>query len=453
MGYVVKMPKLGLEMEQGTLLEWYIEEGDPVEEGEVIAEIESEKSIGEIEAREDGVLRLVDIDEGETVPPGTPIGIVAGADEDITGFEAEFSDDDTTDSTDSAEPEPESPEPTAETAATAPESGSNASAQVKASPRAERRAEELDVTLSTVDGTGPQGAITEDDVEAAAASGETDTDATPAPATEQVKASPRAKRRAEELEVDLTTVDGSGPGDAITEDDVEAAAEETPTDAVEPTVSEAGRASVDPGRYRTATLVIDGEAADTLIETTELAAEAFDVEPSPLDVLLVVVSATLEDHPAFNATFEDDTHHLQSRQDVALAADSDGELLTPVVEEVEGRSFADLVETRHVRTDEAVASGVSGTRATFALALEGEFDGDAESLVASPTVAGLLADASRRRAVPAENGVSLERCLSLSLAYDTRVLGDGDAEAFLETLLERIESAPELVLRSYEGYQ
>lgn len=450
MGYVVKMPKLGLEMEQGTLLEWYIEEGDTVEEDEVLAEIESEKSIGEIEAREDGVLRLVDIGEGETVPPGTPIGIVAGADEDISELEAEFDDGDATDSTDAIEPEDEPDEPaeattSTDTTATASTSGSNESAQVKASPRAERRAEELDVSLTTVEGTGPQGAITEDDVETAAAAGETDAEASAPSTTEQVKASPRAKRRAEELEVDLAGIDGSGPGGAITEDDVEAAAEETTTEAVESAVSDAERADVSPGQYRTATLVVAGGGADTLIETTELATEAFDVESSPLDVLLVAVSATLEEHPAFNATFEDGTHHLQSRQDVALAAEADGELIEPVIEGVEDLTFAELVGTRH----EAVENGVSGTNATFALALEEEFEGGVESLVAAPTVAGVLADSSRRRAVPAENGVSLERCLSLSLAYDTRVLGDGDAETFLETLLERVEKAPELVLRTY----
>jgi len=90
MGYVIKMPKLGLEMEQGTLLEWHVTEGDTVKEGETIAEVESEKSIGEVDAREDGVLRLIDLQEGETVPPSTPIGIVAGADEDIDDLEAEF---------------------------------------------------------------------------------------------------------------------------------------------------------------------------------------------------------------------------------------------------------------------------------------------------------------------------------------------------------------------------
>lgn len=455
MGYVVKMPKLGLEMEQGTMLEWHVEEGESVAEDDVIAEIESEKSIGEIEAREDGVLRMTTLEEGESVPPGTPIGIVAGADEDIADLRAEFEADEGSDESEldeSTGPTGSTPEDASsgdgETAGTSPEANADAGTServdVRASPRAERRAEELGVGLADVDGSGPQGAITEADVEATAAAG--DSGATTEAATEQIKASPRAKRRAEELGVDLTTVEGSGPQGAITEDDVEAA-NDTPSEAIE-AAAEGERAEVRPGRYRTATLVVDGEEADALIEAADLSARAFGVETSPLDVLLVAVSATLVDRPEFNATIEDETHHLHTRQDVAVAAESDGELLAPVVEGVEELSFAELVETRHEVVDEAVASGTSDGRATFALGLESEV-GDVESLIEAPTAAGLLADSSRRRAVPAENGVTLERCLSLSLAYDTRILGDRDAEAFLESLLERIGDVPELVLRTY----
>lgn len=461
MGYVVKMPKLGLEMEQGTLLEWYIEEGETVEEDEVIAEIESEKSIGEIDAREDGVLRLVAIEEGETVPPGTPIGIVADADEEIADLRAEFD-------TGGEEPEEETEagvdepaEESSESAAAhrASDSGSESPAeQVKASPRAEQRAQELDVGLVDIDGSGPQGAITADDVEAAAESdtgtkAETEaTDTGAEAAAEQVKASPRAKRRAEELDVDLTGVDGSGPQGAITADDVESAAEEPPSEAVASAASDAGRAAgAHASRYRTATLVVDGDEANALIEATELAATAFDLDASPLDVLLVAASATLREHPAFNATFEDETHQLRRQQDIAIATELDGELVKPVLEEVDIRTFAGLVKTRHDRTEAAVASGGSDGRGTFALALAEEFDGDVESIVAPPTVAGLVANCSRRRAVPAENGVSLDRCLSLSLAYDPRVLDDGNAEAFLGTLLEHVGNAPELVLRTYRA--
>lgn len=173
MGYIVKIPKLGLEMEQGTLLEWYFEEGDTIEEGDVIAEVESEKSIGEVDAREDGVLRIIDLQEGETVPPGTPIGIVADADEDIGDLKSEFETggEESAESADDAAGMSTGDGSSSEAAANQGDAtgttSESASADVRASPKAERRAEELDVDLTTVDGTGPQGAITADDVEAA----------------------------------------------------------------------------------------------------------------------------------------------------------------------------------------------------------------------------------------------------------------------------------------------
>jgi len=77
MGYVVRMPKLGLEMDRGTLIEWRIDAGESVNEGDVIADIESEKTSAEVDSREDGVLRKTYLEPGETVEPGDPIGIVA----------------------------------------------------------------------------------------------------------------------------------------------------------------------------------------------------------------------------------------------------------------------------------------------------------------------------------------------------------------------------------------
>ncbi|HET7323538.1 MAG TPA: E3 binding domain-containing protein [Halococcus sp.] len=443
MGYVVKMPKLGLEMEQGTLLEWHTAEGDTVTEGETIAEVESEKSIGEIDAREDGVLRLAHLGEGETVPPGTSIGIVAGAEEDITDLEAEFETGESTEPTETTEDEAGAAESAGGTES--PQTAS-ASTDVKASPKAKRRADELDIDLTGIDGTGPQGAITADDVENADTATETQ------PTTEQVKASPRAERRADELGVDLTTVDGTGPQGAITADDIEAVAE-TPSE--EPPSEGAASSTTGTERvtatseewYRTTTLVTHGDEADVLAETTEMATNAFDFDVSVTDVLLLAVSAALGDHPEFNATFEDDTHHLHDRQDIALAVDADGELVTSVLPAVDERTFAELVEAGHGQMEQTDTDGIPRKRATFALA-NGEQCDDAQSLVTPPTVAGLVTH-SHQRAIPAENGVSFRRYLDLSLAYDSRAVGDRNVEAFLDTLLERIEELPELVLRTY----
>ncbi|MCO8268628.1 E3 binding domain-containing protein, partial [Haloferax sp. AB510] len=172
MAYVVKMPKLGLEMKSGELSAWLVSEGDEVTEGEPIAEIESEKTTAEIDAKEDGVLRRVVLAEGESTAPGSAIAIVAGADEDISGLEADAGVGEGGD------------EPAATDDAAAASGGGDASSvtkrrssgsdgqtgngEVRASPRAKRLADDLGVDLTAVEGTGPQGAITESDVEAAA---------------------------------------------------------------------------------------------------------------------------------------------------------------------------------------------------------------------------------------------------------------------------------------------
>ena len=452
MGYVVKMPKLGLEMERGTLLEWHVAEGDSVEEGETIAEVESEKSIGEIDAREDGVLRLIGLAEGEAVPPGTPIGIVASPDEDVADMEAEFD-------TEAPTTDSEADEEATATASTDSADGGAAetrsrspseASDVKASPRAERRAEDLSVDLSEVTGTGPQGAVTADDVESAA---ETESEADPV--SEQIRASPRAERRAEELGVDITTVDGSGLQGAITVDDVEATVERSPDHAEtadqKSDDTELGRTQATPGvNYRTKTYVSRGDEANTVIETAERASKAFDFDVSTTDVLLLAVSAALEDRPEFNATFEDDTYHIHDRQTIAVAPsiDADGEPGASVIPDVGERTLADIVEATSGRSTSA--DDESERRPTFLLADE-ESRETARVSPSPPTVAGLFADCSRRRATPAENGngVELDRYLQLRLGYDARAVGDREAEAFLESLLEQLGRASELLLRTY----
>jgi pyruvate/2-oxoglutarate dehydrogenase complex dihydrolipoamide acyltransferase (E2) component len=269
-----------------------------------------------------------------------------------------------------------------------------------------------------------------------------------------VRASPRADQRADELGVDLTTVDGTGPQGAITVEDVEGAAE-TPSEEPTPEEAESGTTGTEratatsEGRYRTTTLVTHGDEAKTLVETTKMAASAFDFDVSTTDVLLLAVSATLDEHPILNATFEDGTHHLHEHQDVALAVDADGEIVESVLSTVDERTFADIVEASHDQREPVADDDTADERATFAVASAEECN-DVRRVLTPPTVAGLVADCSHRRAIPAENGVSFRRYLRLSLAYDSRAVGDRGAEAFLESLLKHIEAVPELVLRTYQ---
>lgn len=453
MGYVVRMPKLGLEMERGELLGWTIAEGSTVEEGEVIAEVESEKSVAEVEARENGVLHRIYLEEGESVPPGTPIGIVAPADADTGDLESEAKAD--LDATDESGADPSDPttddgtDAADDTAAAETEAGTGSQSAAddrKVSPRARKRAEELGVDLATVEGTGYGGAITEDDVEGAVESDgskqrETDVDA-----------SPRARKRAEELGVDLATVEGTGYQGSITEDDVEEAVgstddygrtpvEERPFDGMRRTIASRLGES-----YREAVHVtVHREAdAEALFAAADAADATLETDVSVQDVLLLAASATLEEHPAFNATFEDDVHRLWAEHNVGIAVDIEQGLIAPVLPDVGDKSLEAIATERRglVRSateGEYTMNDLQG--GTFTVTNLGVLGVESfDPIINPPQVAILGVDAVAEAPVRSVNDeIEWRRRLPLDLSFDHRVVDGADAARFLETVVDHLE--------------
>ena len=446
MGYIVRMPKLGLEMERGELLEWRIEADATVEKGEVIAEVESEKSIAEVEARENGVLRETYLEEGGTVPPGTPIGIVASEDADIGDLEAEASADIEEATGDSAAEEPAADDTATESADSGAVSETAAAAdtadgEVQASPRARERAAELEVDLSSVEGTGYQGSITEEDVEAAAESG--------GAAEADVNASPRARKRAEELGVDLTAVEGTGYQGSITEDDVEDAAgdgERTPVE----TRPFSGMRQTIAARlgesYREAVHVtVHREAdAEALFDATDAADDALETDVSIQDLLVLAISATLEDHPEFNATFEDEVHTLWAEHNVGLAVDVEHGLIAPVLRDVGSKSLETIADERR----DLVGSALEGEYTmddlkggTFTVTNLGVLGVESfDPVINPPQVAILGVNAISEAPTRGPNDeVEWRRQLPLDLSFDHRIVDGADAARFLETLVDHLE--------------
>ncbi|WP_144921225.1 2-oxo acid dehydrogenase subunit E2 [Halorubrum salsamenti] len=448
MGYVVRMPKLGLEMKEGVLLDWAVDEGDSVDADDVVAEIESEKTSAEVESREEGVLRHTFLDEGDAVPPGTPIGIIAAPDADVSDLvaEAESELDDAAPTPDeSAAAAEESAESATESRSTGASTGGSASG--KATPRARKRAEELGVDLGAVSGSGPEGAITADDVEAAESG------------TEEVKASPRAKRRAEDLGVDLAGVSGSGPGGAVTADDVEAAAESaggsagddaggaTRTLAEERTFGGMRRSIADRlgESYRNAVHVTEHREPDAaaLLAAADAADEALETDVSMPDVLLVALSAALDDHPAFNATFEEETHRLYEEHNVCVAVDIDEGLVTPVVPDVGAKSLSEIAETRREVTGRTLDGDYTmddlrgGTFTVTNLGVLGVESFD--PIINPPQIAILGVNAVSERVTMADGAPESRRVLPLDLSFDHRVVDGADAARFLQSLVGHIE--------------
>ena len=415
MGYIVRMPKLGLEMEKGSLQEWHFETGDEVTKGDSIATVESEKTTADVDSREDGVLRRTFLAEGDETTPGGAIGIIAGSEADIADLEDEATPIPVPEETEGAET-PEEPAGEEPAKGTDPESQPEDTA-VKASPRARRKADEEGVDLARVEGTGPGGAITAADVETAIEGAE--------PASET-------------------------PGPAVPEGGATRTVTETrPFQGMRSTIARRLSES-----YRNAVHVTIHRTADAhaLREATAAAEDALATDVSMVDLLLVALSETLSAFPAFNATFEDDEHVLYEEHNINVAVDVDEGLVTPVVPAVNEKTLAEVARTRRAVTEKTLAGDytmddLSG--GTFTVSNLGHLGVEAfDPIINPPQIAILGVDAMETRLAIDDGDVVERPVLPLDLSFDHRVVDGADAARFLDALVERLENPWPLLVGS-----
>jgi pyruvate dehydrogenase E2 component (dihydrolipoamide acetyltransferase) len=296
----------------------------------------------------------------------------------------------------------------------------------------------------------------------------TATDATAA-ATAGVRASPRARRRAGELGLELATIEGTGPRGAVTADDVEAAAaardpsdtgsEATATGADGPAVAEERSLS---GMRRTigdrlgrsyreavhVTLHRDVRVDET-VAAAGAADSALDADVSVTDVLLVALSEALSEHPAFNAMFEDGTHRIYADQNVGVAVDVEEGLVAPVLRGIGDRSLADLAASRREVTERTLAGEYAMddlAGGTFTVTNLGVLGVDAfDPIIDPPQVAILGVGRIRDRPTAVEGEVAVRSWMGLDLSFDHRVVDGADGARFLDTLADHLQRPWELL--------
>jgi len=313
------MPSLGADMEAATLMTWHIKQGDAVKRGDVIAEVETDKGLIEIECFVSGVVARLVAEPGAKLAVGEVMAVIQSADE----------------------PRP-APALTAQDKVT-PAASPERTPPVHATPLARKVAAELHVDLSKVIGTGPGGTIEREDVERAAVSA-------PVAGVEgaRPKVSPFARRRAAELGVDLAALQGSGPDGAIESADVvRAAAAKAP-----PGVASGGMRRAIAAAMAKSKREIPHYYLQTRIDMsralTWLAAEN-QARPMkdrllPAVVQLKAVAQALREVPPLNGFWIDNTHRVSEAVHLGFAVSmKGGGLVAPAIHDVDRMSCGELM--------------------------------------------------------------------------------------------------------------
>ncbi len=405
MAYQVVMPRLGWAMEKGRLVEWLKQEGDPVQVGDILFTVESEKAVQEVEALESGTLRLVPDSPppGTEMPVGTPLAYLLKGGEEMP----------------SGRPGPATGQPSLPGPAT--------TAKVPEPP-----VPPVEIRTSTV--AGPQRG-------------------------KQVAISPRARRVARQLGLDWTAIRGSGRTGRIVERDIRrAASEAAQTSPVAPAGPKpitrpaqpawgASSAATDLGaRPASVTLHTEADATELLVLAERLASTwpASTLKVSASSCLMCkLVGLALQEHPLLNASLQDGRIVLHRPIHLTVAMEGEGIFRWPVIRDVSQLSVQRITEEAN-RLQEHVRAGALSPEemrgGTFSLIDLGEYGVDAFTpLIIAPQCAVL--GLGRITLAPSvhEGSIVPRHKLGLSLTFDHRIVDGAPAARFLKMVREYVE--------------
>lgn len=189
--------------------------------------------------------------------------------------------------------------------------------------------------------------------------------------------------------------------------------------------------------------------AEPLLEATERARDDID-DVSFFDILLRALSATLAEHPEFNATYEDGTHRLYEQHNIGLAVDIENGLVTPVLGDVGSKSLATINEQRRALVERVQTGSFSMSdfkNGTFTVTNLGPLGVDSFTPIINPPEIAILAIGrlDEHPRPDGDGGVTFRRELPLDLSFDHRIVDGADGARFLGTLAETLETAEQFV--------
>jgi pyruvate dehydrogenase E2 component (dihydrolipoamide acetyltransferase) len=451
----VPMPKLSMTMEEGELIAWVKQEGEQVRAGEVIAEVNSDKVEMEVESPADGTLVRHTATEGDVVPVGTPIATLATEAEDLLGGLFGPADGDGSaasgEGATTAEAAADEKKTAAETE-TAGAVGATPAPAVERSPvvpAARRRAAELGVDLATVTGTGGDGLVRVDDVEAAAAAPTpAAAAAAPAGAVDGGEPAPSASatlplRGAEP---------GTGSVPAAPAPAAEGDVEEVPLSAMRRTVARRLVESMQSTPHVYLTITVDAEAllAFRAELNRQLQGGGEELKVSVNDLIVKACAGLLRTNPDLNVSWGGDKLLLHRRVHVGIAVALDGGLIVPVIRDADTKALTQVArEAKELigRAREGKLAAAELTGGTFTVSNLGMYGIDQFTAVINPPEAAILAvGAAVAEPVATEDGaLEVHRRMRLTLSIDHRALDGATGAGFLAQLKSVLEHPLQIV--------
>jgi pyruvate dehydrogenase E2 component (dihydrolipoamide acetyltransferase) len=382
----LKVPTLGMDMEEATIVRWLVEEGAEVKKGDPVLEIDTDKTSFEIEAPSDGAIHALHGEAGDTLPVGATLAYVTAPGEDFLEPQEESH-------TEEVKPERTAEVPKHQTVPVSADSEDGR--RIRASPAARRAAAEMGVSIENVSGSGPYGRIYLSDVL------EMETEAP----TEQAEPAPIDAARREPL----SRIRRLG-------------AERT-----------ARSFSEVPHFYLTRDM-----EADRLVELLERLKTKMDPAPSVTELLVLAVSRTLRDHPRLNGRYAGGELEVHDDVNVRVAVATDEGLVAPVIAQADTLSLRELVPkvkdlVRRARDHELFPEELSG--GTFTISNLGMMGIDSFDAIINTPEAAILA-VGRVRTVPEwrDGWWAPRRGISATLSVDHRVADGADGARFLADL-------------------
>lgn len=474
MAEIIIMPKLGFNMNEGKLVQWYKSEGEEITKGEPLFSVETDKTNMDIEATSDGVVKKLLIEEGDQIPVTLPIAVIGSADEDVSAAVADAKAQlaaggaDVSDAGEAPEAAEKAEAPAeTKTPAAAPKT---ADGVIKITPRARRVAAENDLAVEdlAIEGTGWQGGICEKDILEYLASN-------------KVKATPVAAAMAKAEGIDLADIRGSGVNGKIMKEDVEkviAAAKKAVAAAEDQAHAGAGEITPDGKEigekvpYAGVRKVIGDRLAESKFTAPHLyftqkvnmedvlalrkkVNEVQDKKTSVTDFIAKAVIMTLKKYPEMNSSLVGETIERYKSINLGIAVASPTGLIVPNIKNSQDMSVVEISKASTPLFDKARAGKLAVDEyagGTFTISNLGMFGIENFTAIINPPEVGILSISSTKDepfVVTKEDGtkeIQIKPMMNIQLTVDHRIIDGLLAAQFVTNVKNLLENPISLMV-------